>query len=233
MKLRAHVIAVLACTALLAAGCQRAASTAPATDALDSGLTVDGAQPRDPNMDALATQIALTSTAQAAGIPGQATLPATTDPNAGLPTLPPATLDPAAGLLPTLTPVPPTAVPGAACASPYIVKTGDWALRIAQQCGVSLDALAAANPGVNLDRLAVGQQLAVPAPGTNAPAGAATQVAPPPASGQPCTGQYTVRTGDNLFRLAYNCNLTTEQLAALNNIPWPYQIKVGQIIRFP
>lgn len=230
MKMRAHMIAVLTCAALMLAGCQRAASTPPPTDALDSGLSVDGAQPRDPNLDALATQLALTATAQAAGVPGAATLPPTLDPNAGLPTLPPPTLDPAAGLQPTVTPVPPLPS-GAICPSPYTVQTGDWALRIAQQCGVSLDALAAANPGVNLNTLAVGQQLAVPAASATAPPAAVTQVAP--ASGQPCAGQYTVRTGDNLFRLAYNCNLTTEQLAALNNIPWPYQIKVGQIIRFP
>ena len=42
-----------------------------------------------------------------------------------------------------------------------------------------------------------------------------------------------MRTGDNLFRLAYNCGITTEQLAAANNIAWPYQIQVGQVIRFP
>jgi hypothetical protein len=42
-----------------------------------------------------------------------------------------------------------------------------------------------------------------------------------------------VKTGDNLFRIAYNCGLTTEGLAAFNGIPFPYTIYVGQLVRFP
>ena len=48
-----------------------------------------------------------------------------------------------------------------------------------------------------------------------------------------CTGTHTVITGDNLFRLAYACGLTIEQLAAANNIVYPYTIYPGQTLVYP
>ncbi len=231
MSKRYSLLAGLAVAALLLTACARAASTPVPTDVLDGGLSVDGSDPKDgdPTIEALSTAIALTQTAAAGGgQPVLATAVPTIDPNA-LPTA-----------LPTAVVVVPTAAPTDAlggvagvptCASPYVVQGGDWALRIAQKCGISLDSLQAANPGVNLTDLSVGQQLAIPGAAVGQPP-VATAV-PTVAAGSACSGQYTVRTGDNLFRLAYNCGITTEQLAAANNIAWPYQIQVGQVIRFP
>ncbi len=51
---------------------------------------------------------------------------------------------------------------------PYTVKAGDSFFLIAQTFGVSLDALLAANPGVNPDRLFIGQVICVPT-GTTPP----------------------------------------------------------------
>jgi LysM repeat protein len=39
--------------------------------------------------------------------------------------------------------------------------------------------------------------------------------------------------GENLFRIAYNCGLTTEELAKANGIPYPYVIQPGQELKFP
>lgn len=227
------LMAWLLTAALLLTACARAASTPIPTEPLDGGLDVGGEGPKsgDPTIEALSTAIALTQTAAAGGVPVVATpVPPTTDPNA-LPTALPTAV--VIVPTPTLTLAPEgVASGGVTCTSPYVVQGGDWALRIAQKCNISLDALQAANPGVNLSDLSVGQQLAMPGTGVVVPP-AATAVPTAVPSGRVCSGQYTVHTGDNLFRLAYNCGLTTEQLAAANNIPWPYQIQVGQIIRFP
>ncbi len=48
-------------------------------------------------------------------------------------------------------------------ASQYVVKSGDTGSRIAHNAGVSLSALLNANPGVNWNRLAVGQAINIPA----------------------------------------------------------------------
>jgi LysM repeat protein len=52
----------------------------------------------------------------------------------------------------------PTAGPGE-----YVVKSGDTGTRIASNTGVSLQALMAANPDVNWNRLHVGQRIRLPA----------------------------------------------------------------------
>jgi lipoprotein NlpD len=42
---------------------------------------------------------------------------------------------------------------------------------------------------------------------------------------------HTVSSGENLFRIALNNGMTTQQLAALNDIPAPYVIVPGQALR--
>ena len=47
-----------------------------------------------------------------------------------------------------------------------------------------------------------------------------------------CTG-YTVKPGDNLYRIGLNHGTTYQALAALNGLPWPYRIYTGQCLRLP
>lgn len=57
------------------------------------------------------------------------------------------------------------APPTAACpagSAPYTIRSGDTFYRIAQRAGISLSALTAANPGVDPNRLRVGQVICVP-----------------------------------------------------------------------
>lgn len=61
---------------------------------------------------------------------------------------------------------------------PYTIKAGDTFFQIARTFGVSLDALLAANPGVNPDRLFIGQVICVP-----------TGTTPPPATACPLLRQ--------------------------------------------
>jgi len=46
----------------------------------------------------------------------------------------------------------------------YVVKQGETPASIARKYGVKLDALLAANPGLNPSRLRIGQTLVIPAP---------------------------------------------------------------------
>jgi LysM repeat protein len=140
------------------------------------------------------------------------------------------------GIVPTATSIPPfvatTAAPPPAaatpCPNPYTVQQGDWIYKIARNCGVSPAAIIAANPGINPHAIKPGQLLNMPPVGTGT---AATPV--PGAPSAACTGTHTVVTGDTLYRLAFNCGLTVEQLAAANNIAFPYTIFVGQMLRYP
>jgi len=142
------------------------------------------------------------------------------------------------------------------CANPYTIVAGDWLYRIADNCGVTLEGIVAVNPGLNPDWIKAGNLLNLPA---NPPAGppalpAVTDVSLPPDVGaavspsplpQPlvasssaalktgCVGPHTVLAGENLFRIALNCGLTTEQMAAVNGIADPYVIYPGQVLVYP
>ncbi|GIK57815.1 MAG: LysM peptidoglycan-binding domain-containing protein [Chloroflexi bacterium] len=148
-----------------------------------------------------------------------------------LPTAPLPTVDP-------LQPVEPTPDPGAppvieATAEPippatgggqtvHVVASGDTLFNISQRYGVPMDQIMAANGITDPNNLVVGTQLVIPAPGS---------VAPPPPTGMEQV--YTVRAGDNLFRIGLNYGCTVDQLSAYNNIPYPYTIFVGDQIRIP
>ncbi|MBU5427876.1 LysM peptidoglycan-binding domain-containing protein [Tissierella pigra] len=52
---------------------------------------------------------------------------------------------------------------------PYTIKAGDTFYRIAQTYGITVDALMQANPGVNPDRLFIGQVICIPTSGPTPP----------------------------------------------------------------
>ncbi|MDI6632120.1 MAG: LysM domain-containing protein [Bacillota bacterium] len=114
-------------------------------------------------------------------------------------------------------PVPP--VPGP-CPGGFVysIRAGDTFFSLARRFGTTVEALIAANPGVDPDRLQVGQQICVPAPA-------------PPA---PCPGAtYTVRAGDTFFNLARRFGTTVEALIAANPGVDPDRLQVGQVICLP
>jgi len=169
---------------------------------------------QDPTMAALGTAIRMTQTAQAlaaSGAGGGSELDTPT-PTFSLP-------------VDTETPLPPTETPTPeSCPNPYTVQKGDWIYQIARNCKVDPSAIVAANPGINPNFISPGQQLNMPAAGAGPVA---------PATAAACTGTHTVVRGENLFRIAYNCGLKTEQLAAANSIPYPYTIYTGEVLNFP
>jgi LysM repeat protein len=233
MKNRFVLLGIVLVMALLAA-CQRSATTPLPTDtpAVVGGIQGETSGP-DATMVALTTELWRTQTAQQAGATPEAPAAATATP------ISVATVAPtAAPVVATATPivvataVPPTAAP-AACASPYTVKQGDWIYKIARECRLQPQAIIAANPGINPNRLTPGQKLNLPGAATAVPPTVApgAPTATPPA--QACSGTYTVKAGDNLFRIGFRCGFTTEQMAQVNNLRPPYRIFPGQVLKFP
>ncbi len=207
--------------ALVLAACTRSAGSAPVPTAVPDGsaggaeTTPDAGVPTmDATMAALGTQVSGSMTATAAVL---APVESTPVPEA---TQPPVVVDtpaPVATVAPIATPVPAVVT----CANPYTVKEGDWIYKIARDCQLDAEAIIAANPGINPNRITPGQKLNLPTGGAPAPIPAA------------CTGSYTVVQGDTLFRIAYGCGVTVEQLAKTNNIAYPYVLHIGDVIKFP
>lgn len=222
---KALITAVLLCiSALLVAACTRSVdNTVPTTTPEGTGGGDQGVLPGDANAAATATKAAaeatnsalmndllnkgLTQTAQAVVAITNSPAPAGSTAAAVATTAAP----PAAATIPA-----PATGP-----KKYVVKAGDWLYKIARENGVSPQALIAANPQINPNNvLKPGAELTIPAGGT-------------PAPGSGSTGQktYVVKAGDNLFRIALNNNTTYQKLAALNNIPAPYIVYPGQVIK--
>ena len=105
----------------------------------------------------------------------------------------------------------------------YTVRQGDTMFSIAQQFGVSLQALIAANPQVqNPNQLYPGQNICVP------------RTTPPPQQCPPGTFAYTVQPGDSMFLIAQRFGVSLNALIQANpQIPNPNLIFPGQIVCVP
>ncbi len=101
----------------------------------------------------------------------------------------------------------------------YTITIGDTFFSIARRYGISVPALSAANPGVDLNRLQIGQQVCVPAP------------APEPI---PCPGgTYVIKPGDTLIAIARREGYTLDALIAENPGINPNTLQAGQVICLP
>lgn len=226
-------LVVIAAMAFLAACRPPQISANPAGNTPTPGGSGGGfaSDPESATMNAVGTEISQAATAAAGGQPQAGVTPQPGEPTSApvaQPSNTPAPIEPAATSTPAL--LPPTSTPiapiGAGCPNPYTVKDGEWIYKIARDCKVEPSAIIALNPGINPDRIVPGQVL-------NMPAAGATAVPPATPLAQACSGSYTIKSGDNLWRISYGCGLTVEALAAANGIPFPYTIYVGDVIRFP
>ena len=110
---------------------------------------------------------------------------------------------------------------------PYTVQPGDSASGVALSHGVGLDELRAANPGLNLDTIFIGQTLRVP---IGRPAGDS----PPPLAATPSEIiTYVVRPGDIASGIAARLGVPFTLIVALNPSIDLNIIHVGDILNVP
>lgn len=102
----------------------------------------------------------------------------------------------------------------------HIVQAGETLFLIAQQYGVTVAAIVAANEIEDADWISVGQQLRIPS----------STAAPPPATS---TIQYAVQPGDTLALIARRYGTSTQVLAERNRLANPSLIYVGQVLEVP
>ncbi|MGE5557557.1 MAG: LysM peptidoglycan-binding domain-containing protein [Bacillota bacterium] len=101
----------------------------------------------------------------------------------------------------------------------HTIVTGDTFFSLARRYGIAVAALTAANPGVDPDRLQIGQQICIPAP------------APRP---QPCPGSlYSIKPGDTFIGLARRFGYTLDAILAANPGVDPNRLQIGQQICLP
>jgi LysM repeat protein len=114
----------------------------------------------------------------------------------------------------------------------YVVAKGDSFFSIGRKFGVTPSAIGKANPGVDSTRLQIGQKLQIPAPASATPT--AVGLASTPGTGVLTaeSDTYTVKSGDNLSRIARNHNTTVGALKALNGLTTD-RINVGQKLKVP
>lgn len=143
------------------------------------------------------------------------------------------TIPPPSGVTPTLTP--------GGGPTTYTVQRGDWFYAIARKFGATVEALQAANPGVNPNLVFPGQVLNIPGSGTTAPPGSTN---PPPTGGATPTpsptgtsdakpSRYTVQAGDTLYSIALRFNTTIYALQIANHLASPHFIYPGQVLVIP
>jgi LysM repeat protein len=140
------------------------------------------------------------------------------------------TITPSVTPTPTETPTPePTLTPTPQGPTTYIVEVGDTLSSIAEQFGVEVLAIMAANNLPDPNAIFVGQTLTIPAPGAGLP----TET-PIPTNLAPGTRiEYLVKPGDNLQSIASQFNSTAEAIAQLNDMTVTDVLFVGRTLIVP
>lgn len=104
----------------------------------------------------------------------------------------------------------------------YTIVAGDTLSALARRYGTTVSAIEAANPGIDPERLYIGQQICIPAP---APA--------PTAPACPDGTLYTIKGGDSLSLIAARFNTTVSAIEAANPGIDPNRLRIGQQICIP
>lgn len=153
----------------------------------------------------------------------------------------PAPLTPAPVPVPALpvptTPIPPAPTPAPEPAPPapageakvHVVAKNDSFYTMSKKYGVGMKAIEAANPGVDSTRLKIGQKINIPAA---APKAASTAGGTKSGTAVAESGTYTVKSGDNLGKIAKSHGTTVAKLREANGLKTD-QIKVGQKLKLP
>jgi LysM repeat protein len=125
---------------------------------------------------------------------------------------------------------PPDPVQGGA--KQYRVVKGDSFYKIARANGISMKALADANPGVDSAKLKVGQALQIPVGAEPATTSSASEPAHASAKVSLSSSRYVVKAGDTLGRIAKAHRTTVRAIKAANGLTSD-RIAVGHSLKMP
>lgn len=133
---------------------------------------------------------------------------------------------------PPVTPPVVVAAPPPAVGQDYKVVKGDNFTTIAKKFGVTVKAIADANPGVDSTKLIADKTvLHIPPPTAAATPATGNTAATPAGNGSEQT--YKVQSGDNLTKLATRFGTSVKAIQAANDLGSTTSIKVGQILKIP
>ncbi len=123
-------------------------------------------------------------------------------------------------------------------ATSYTIQWGDWMSKVAQRFGVTTQALMAANPGLDPDRVHPGQVIIIPAAGSSIPTSSTPTISTPAGSftpGPTATGSftYTVQRGDWLYSIARKFGVTVQTLQTANPSVVQGPVYPGQVLIIP
>src|SRR6266498_4555192 len=155
--------------------------------------------------------------------PPQATQPVTA--------LAPPTPVPDTSIAPSPTPTDLSPTPVTTGFTEYTIAKGDSFYTVGKKYNVGFKAIAEANPGVNPNRLKIGDKIKIPPSKTSGPSTMVANARELTSSNGGATS-YKVKSGDNLMKIASVYGVTVKQLRSANSLKTD-QIKVGQTLKIP
>ena len=130
------------------------------------------------------------------------------------------------------TTLPPGIEPAPGRPTEYKVASGDVPVTIAKKFNISVQALLDANPGLEPTKLKIGQPLHIPPPTASSTTTARSAAAPPTAEAAGGAQTYSVKSGDNLTKIATQFGVTLRALRTANNLSTD-RLVVGQKLKIP
>lgn len=128
---------------------------------------------------------------------------------------------------PTSSSIPTSRLSGNEKTSQHVVQPGDTLYNIAKRYGRRIGEVAAWNGLSQPYTITVGQTLLIK-PGSGKKIASATPSTVIGGNSSSGSGYHTVAAGDTLYNIAKRYGQTVAQVAALNNMPPPYTISLGQ-----
>lgn len=126
----------------------------------------------------------------------------------------------------TPTPTPVTELPDRTIPSEHSIKQGETAYCLARRYNLNIDDLQAANSGLNLQFLSVGDKVIIPQ-NSLWPSGVSRALNPHPDT-------WTVDPGDTIYKIAcWYGDVYPEDIILVNGLQAPYTLTVGDTLQIP